>query len=333
MAVINFREVLPRTFAHRFGEAPSAERKFVVTVDAPTPTQEIINAVGIFHGSIHPEFTYLRCLNGSFNETDRQHVEATFAYEVPNVGSDQLEPNPLARRDVWSFSTGGAQVPALYFYADDGIAPLANSAGDLYEGLTTSEAEMRVTISGNRPTFDYALASQVTNCLNGAPYLGGDVFTWMCTGITGQQQVEVVNDVEIKYWSFTAELVYRQGTHLLMLPDVGFNYIAESEEDDSPTSTGEAGDSEETYTYSSWLRPMPGGDHLIVKDKKTRTAGGVKKRAWVIDSETGERVPSANPVALNPDGSMKPSGATPNILIRRVHRVIDFSSFFGIPYF
>lgn len=329
MAITSFREVLPRTFQHRFGEAPTAERKFVATVDGPTPTQQVLNAIGIFHGSLHPEYPYLRCLNGAFSEPDRFHVEATYSYELPSVGTQDLDPNPLARRDVWSFSTGGAQVPALYYYAGDALAPLVNSAGDLFEGLTTTEAEMRATISGNRPVFDYSLAASVTNCINDGPYLGGAPCTWMCTGITGQQQVEVVNDVEIKYWSFTTELVYRESTHLLLLPDVGFNYIATSATDDTATEDGAGADA--TGPELGGL-PVQPGVSLLYK-KNARTAGGVKKRAWVLDPESGDKVASSNVVALNPNGSMKPAGASPNILVRRVHRAINFSQFFGVPYF
>ena len=329
MAVTSFREVIPRTFTHRFGEAPTAERKFVATVDGATPTQQVLNAIGIFHGSNHPEYPYLRCLNGSFSEPDRFHVEATYSYELPAVGTEDLQPNPLARRDVWSFSTGGAQVPALYFYSGNQLAPLVNSAGDLFEGLTATEAEMRATISGNRPTFDYGLAASVTNCLNDAPYLGGAPYTWMCTGITGQQQVEVVNDTEIKYWSFTTELVYRESTHLLLLPDVGFNYIATSKDDDAETTAGEA----QAGSDPALAGKASQGAVTLLTNKQARTAGGVKKRAWVLDPESGERVASANVVALNPNGSMKAAGASPNILVRRVHRIINFSQFFGVPYF
>ena len=56
MAIISSREVIPRTASHKFGESPTAERKYIVTVDEPTPTQNLINAVGILHASAHPEF-------------------------------------------------------------------------------------------------------------------------------------------------------------------------------------------------------------------------------------------------------------------------------------
>jgi len=57
MAVVSYREVVGRTLSHSFGESPSAERKFVATLDSPnTSTQEVIDTVGIGHLSSHPEY-------------------------------------------------------------------------------------------------------------------------------------------------------------------------------------------------------------------------------------------------------------------------------------
>ena len=300
MAIIAHREVLPRTFSHKFGESPTAERKFVVTTDAPEAHQTLLNTVGIFHGSMHPEFSYLLCTEGSVTEPDRQHAEITYRYEVPQVGSQDSQPNPLARKDVWSFSTGGAGVPALVYYHGSGNSnrkALINSAGDFFESAMTEEAELRCSISGNRSVFPVAVAAQVTNCVNSDGFMGAAVHQWKCQGISGQQQVEVVSGVEIKYWSVTVELAYRQSGWNLLLPNVGWNYIS-----GAGTSLAE------------------------------------KRRCYVIDDATKEKVASANVMALNDDGSIRlntdwtGSGA-PTILNRRVHREIAFTPYFGTPPF
>jgi len=288
MAVISYREVIPRTASHRFGEAPTAERKYIVTVDEPTPTQTLVNAVGIFHASAHPEFSYLKCLNIQVTETDRHHAEITYSYELPK--QEELDPNPLARPDVWSFSTGGAQVPALVYYDGSGNSnkkPLQNTAKDFFEGLTTLEAEVRASISGNRPTFPLANAAAVTNSVNSSSYLGGAAHTWLCAGISGQQATEVVNDVELRYWQITVELVYRASGHDLLLPNVGWNYLE----------------------------------------------GGEKKRVWVRDPESGEKVASGSPRALTNTGGLKADDQEPDILTRRVYPEADFSNYFGTPPF
>lgn len=228
MAILQTTEILPRTFEHRFGSSPTAQRKVIITVDAPESTQNVLDAVGIYHGAPHPEYAYLVCTSGSFTETDRYHVEATYSYEVPQVGTSDFQPNPLARPDVWSFSTGGAQVPALVYYHGTGNGdrrPLTNAAYDYFEGLTTLEAEVRATIAWNRANFPADLAAAVTNCINASPYLWGAQHTWQCAGISAQKTTEVVNDIEINYWSGTTELVFRQSGWNLLLPNIGLNYL------------------------------------------------------------------------------------------------------------
>jgi hypothetical protein len=323
MSIVASREVLPRTFQHKFGESPKAQRTYVVTVTQPANTQAILDNIGIRHGSGHPEYSYLICTNANLNEVDRHHVEVTYDYEVP-ARADR-ETNPLARLDVWSFSTGGGMVPALFCYAGAGnqVVPLTNSAGDIIEGLVRPEAEMRVTISGNRAEFNYAQAANITNCINGSPYLGGGPYTWLCAGISGQQQVEVVNGAELKYWSFVSELIYRESTHLMFIPNVGWNYLEGASEESN------AGDSLPSG------KPTPGGTALIPPKLPRTSAGSIKKkRAWVKDPEDeNSKVASAMPVALNADGSMKGEGLAPDILVRRVNRIIDFAQFFGVPRF
>ena len=230
MAVVSNRELVGRGFQHKFGDAPTASRQFAVTLDDPdTPTQEILDAVGIKHGDYHPEYTYLRCIEGSVTENspDPWHAEISYSYELPALGGNpEFNTNPLARRDVWSFSTGGAQIPALVYYNEfDEQQALVNSAGDYFEGMTTEEAEVRASIAGNRAAFPLGIAAAVTNTVNSGSYLGAPAYTWKCAGISAQQQSEVVNGVEINYWSVTVELIYRQSGWPLLLPDVGWTYI------------------------------------------------------------------------------------------------------------
>ena len=299
MAVLAFREVLPRTFQHRFGESPTAEIRYHATTDGPTPTQTVLNAVGIFHGDTHPEYSYLLCTEGSLNELDRFHVEVVYRYEVPATGTQESDPNPLARADVWSFSTGGAAIPALAYYDGSGnsnLKPLVNTAGDFFEGAMTEEAELRATISGNRAVFPIALAAQVTNAVNADAFLGAAQYQWKCQGISGQQQVEVVNGSEITYWSVSVELAYRQSGWRLVLPNVGYNFISGS------------GSARE------------------------------RKRCYVIDDQTKEQVPSSNPIALTPGGEMRlasdlATSGLPDILYRRVHPEVAFTPLFGTPPF
>lgn len=295
MAVLSWREVLPRTFSHRFGESPSAETKVIATVDEPTPTQTVINTIGVLHGASHPEYPYLLMLDASLSEIDRQHVEITYRYESPRQESGDFQPNPLARADVWSFATGGSQVPALTYYNGSGnsdLRPLVNTAHDFFEGITTLEAEVRASISGNRATFPLATAASVTNCINASPYLGGAARTWQCSGITGQQATEIINGVEIRYWQVTAELIYRRSGWDLQLPNVGWHYV---------TSGGGA------------------KFRTFVRDK---------------DSNTDIPAASPQPLDSNGSQKyVGGTSGLPDILVRRVYPQVEFSTFFGTPPF
>lgn len=299
MAVLSHREVLPRQFSHRFGSAPTAELKYHATTDGPTATQDVIDAIGIIHGSRHPEHGYLYCVNATVSEIDRYHVEATYSFESPSPalstggsdggGGDSLGTIPYARADIWSFSSGSASVAAVRYYDgtdNETIRPLVNTAGDPFEGATTDETEIKATITGNRLNFPLSLVAAVSNAVNSDSYLNAAPYHWKCTGISADPQTEVVGNSQVFFWTVTVELTYRQSGWNLLLPNVGFNFIE----------------------------------------------GGTKKRAYVLFD--GERVASASVVALNDDGSMR---STPPddvlILERRVNRAIPFSQFFGTPPF
>lgn len=226
MSVLSFRELSGRSLSHRFGESPTAERRFVATLNNTAATvAEVASAIGIFHGAPHPEYPFMTVTDVQFAEGSPSpfHAEVTYRYEVLNL--DERDPNPLARPDVWSFSTSGATVPALFYYDGTTQKALVNSANDYFEGLSTDEAECRAVISGNRPVFPLATAVLATNTVNSDTYLGAPARHWKCIGISGQQQSEVVNDVEINYWAVTIELAYRQTGWSLQIPDVGYNYI------------------------------------------------------------------------------------------------------------
>jgi len=298
MSVTSFRELTGRTFDHRFGESPTALRRFGVTLDSPaTSNQAILNAIGIFHGAFHPEYPFLRCTEGSVKEATPTpyHAEVAYRYEVPQVGNADFEPNPLARPDVWSFSPTTTTKPALNYYEGDGnddIRPLTNTADDYFEGLTVESAEIRAVIAGNRIAYPIALANAVTNAINSDAYLGAPKHTWKCQGVGAQQKTEIVNDIEIRYWEVTVELLYRPETWLLKLPNVGYNYYPGGTGDKAPVYVTDAAPASQT---------------------------------------NGQDVPSQSPLALTENGDIKTG--EPDILERRPYPVQDFASYFGTPSF
>jgi len=297
MAVLSYREILPRTFSHKFGEAPTAEIKYALTLDGPTNTQDLLGAIGIFHGAAHPEYAYLLCHNGQVTETDRFHAEATYSYETPQRGTQEYNASPLSRADVWSFSTSGISIPVFRFYNGNGnndIKPLINSAGDIIEGATGIEGELRLSISGNRSAFPIANAVAVTGAVNSDSFLGAGAHQWMCHGISGQQATEVVNGAQVNYWQVTAELSYKASGYKLFLPNVGWNYISGS---------GSNRKKERCFVF--------------VDDEKVASAS-----VMALNDDGSIR--------FNTD--FTGSGA-PTILERRVNPAVAFATYFGTPPF
>jgi len=122
-------------------------------------------------------------------------------------------------------------VPALFYYDQPGngsTKPLTNSALDYFEGLTTDEAQCKVVISENRPTFPSALAIALTNTINSSAWINGAIHCWKCQGITGELKFEEWGGEIVRYWAVKAEILYRQTGWPLQLPDVGFNFLGGS---------------------------------------------------------------------------------------------------------
>jgi len=284
MAATSFTELATVAASRKFGEPPVFQRKFVVEVDDPTTKQtDIANYPGVAFLQAHPEASYCKAMNVSVANYNgsRWHYEVTWDYELPKQAN--VDPNPLARADIWKWSTGGLQVPALYYYEGSTLAPIQNSAKDFFEGATADISTLQASISGNRPTFDYGLATTVTNSVNSSSYLGGDPYTWKCSGIAATPAVEVVNEAEIRYWQVEVTLEYRPDGWPLQLPNVGWNYLD----------------------------------------------GSIKKRCYVIDTDSGDKVPASNPQPLTTGGAI--STGAPTVLVRRVHKAVNFQQYFGTP--
>ncbi len=284
MGIVSVTELAQVSASRKFGEAPVFQRQFVVEVDTPTTTQSaVLVASGVPFLAPHPEATYCKALNASVSNynSSRWHYLVTWDYELPKQAN--VDPNPLARADIWKWSTGGLQVPSLYYYEGETLAPLQNSANDFFEGVTTDISTLQASISGNRATFDYGLATTVTNAINSSPYLGAPAYQWKCSGIAANPAVEVVNEVEVRYWQVEVTLEYRPDGWPLQLPNIGWNYLD----------------------------------------------GSTKKRTYVIDTDSGDKVPSSNPQPLNTNGTLA-TGA-PTILVRRVHKAVNFAQYFGTP--
>lgn len=229
MAITQHRE-MPRENSFRLGESRELTRRFVVTHDGTPPTGvELANALQIDVGVVHPEYpgNYVLSIDYKENYEDSQyHGEVVVKYGIADL--EQLAA-PVLRPPIWTFSTQGTTVPALYYYEGSGngnLQPLTNSAYDYFTGLTTSEAQCKIVIKQNLATFPNALAIALTNTINSSPWIGSPAYCWKCEGISGELKFEEYGAQIHRFWEVTIELLYRQTGWVLQLPDVGFNYLA-----------------------------------------------------------------------------------------------------------
>jgi hypothetical protein len=293
MGIVSVTELAQVSASRKFGEPPVFQRQFVVEVDSPATSQSaILVASNVPFLAPHPEASYCKALNASVSNYNgsRWHYLVTWDYELPKQAN--VDPNPLARTDIWKWSTGGLQVPTLYYYdTGDVLKPLQNSANDFFEGATTDISTLQASISGNRPTFDYGLATTVTNAVNSSPYLGGAAYTWKCSGIAANPAVEVVNEAEIRFWQVEVTLEYRPDGWPLQLPNVGWNFL-------DPANSNKK--------TAVW----------VVDSTSTEPAPNNRTRP-------------SNPQPLTSDGDL--STGAPTILVRRTHKAINFQQYFGTP--
>jgi len=131
---------------------------------------------------------------------------------------------PTSRASVWSFESKPGEVPALFYYDGSTQRPLTNSAFDYFPGLTTDETLVQIKVSKNFSSVPSSWLS-VQNYVNSATFLGCPQDTVKVAGVDVQYAAEEFNNTLIQFYAATATLAYRQSSHNLLLPDVGFNYI------------------------------------------------------------------------------------------------------------
>lgn len=281
-------ELHPRRKVQQFGTPPTMERTFLDTPDLAV-NLELVPVIG----EVHPENAKMICTSvdettGYDGDPDKKIYSVSYAAEFSNAG----DPDPLLRADQWAITIGNAQVPCTRDRNGDAIV---NSARCLIQGLKRREAMLRMQVSGNRENFPLDTHKTVANKINSTAWAGGAAKTWLCTGGSAQQEIEMVDGVPVEFWSVTFEFLYRGQTWDMEVADVGFTY----------------------------------------------KQGTQQRRSYVYD-QFGRFVQSPEPLALNPDGSLKTSGedgadqATPgyrrpNLLTFEIYDEIDFSENFGDP--
>jgi len=139
------------------------------------------------------------------------------------------DPNPLNRPDVWSLSASSTVVDAKTYYepsdAGETVKQIVNTAGDPLSGIKRRQGEITMSVRGNRAQSPFSLAAGLINRVNANAWANGAAKTWLCTGVSAQQQSELVGTEIVEFWSVAFSFAYRPETWAAQAANVGLNEL------------------------------------------------------------------------------------------------------------
>lgn len=235
--IVNVKE-LARTYEREINGRPIARRRWAVNLSDNTltsggPPAIITLAEACVPGSgsswviPHPDLSFLYTRKFTISERfedDPYKVEVVVEYGM--LTAEEVL-HPTSRAAEWSFESQPGEVPALFYYDGATRRPLTNSAYDYFPGLTTEESLVRVKIKKNFLTLSAGPFAwiQLQGFVNSNTYIGCAPHTLKVAGVESAFTISEFAGQAVSYYETTATLLYRQSSHNLFLPDVGFNYI------------------------------------------------------------------------------------------------------------
>lgn len=196
-------------------------------IASPITDPDVATALGIDLGTRHPVYNAYRVRKVTITEGhggSPYHVHVAAEYGIV-LDNDLLAPTSRAAK--WEFDSTPSEVPAFYYFSGSGnntTLPLTNSAYDYFPGLVTQEAMVAIKVSKNFATLPLSwLAAQ--NFVNNATYMGCAPHTLTVQKVTVTQETEDLQGQNYAFWKATAEIQFRQSSHNLFLPDIGFNFL------------------------------------------------------------------------------------------------------------
>jgi hypothetical protein len=294
VAVVSVNEVLPRTYSHKLGDSPTATRVFKVTISGTVSQQDALNACNISHNAAHPEFTFLKCDSFEVTDADLYHMEVTASYARTPATEQEPGQLPWAEPDNWSFSAISGQVALTTYFPDQNV-------NNIEVLLTNTADDPYEGLTKSEPL----LRATITGYRERFPLAQATIVS-----------TAINNAAFANGGPRTWQCMGVSGTQQ-------FGVFNEQPIDYWQIRT------ELLYRASRHNIFLPNvGLHYLEDGVKNR-----KTRCWVVD-ESGERVPSAGPLALDDNGDLTQIGAgpyPPDVREFRIYPEINFSQYFGNP--
>lgn len=347
-------------FSRSLQEGSTADtqvRVFRVLLSYAGEVIDVQSACNIYTGSQHPYNTNIYCtsFDARFDGDSRMVLICTFNY-APKAGPGLPDPQskpPDVRPANWSTSMATyespvrtwlkvddsgnpASTPNPFGGPDEVAGPVAatNPVGDMYDGITKLESIITISVEQYEATDPFRNNAAV-GCINNADVVFGDFLTCkratlLLRSIQTSPVVESWGNLYFRGWKATYDFLYKKNPSLtggvevdygwdIAVPQTGFNVKA--------FAPGTAN----TDTFSQPLKHKD-GKISTPESLPTNIEVGDKVRAMVkvfdYENEGASQTPSAQPIALNDDGSGRSQTADPRVLVYRyrVYREFDFST-------
>lgn len=314
----------------------TATRVFKVILNSPDESFDISQAVGIAVGDPYSASNPLPCvsLEGRADGESRMVRIVTVQYRASAEvgGGSQEDPKlimPDARPANFSTSTSLYEAPAYYFKKigrDVAFKPACNALGDMMDGITQMlpVTTIRITQFNMFPGTVFAEHCGKINLetMNLGSFLTCAPNTVLFRGVEAQPHVETFGIAVVSGFMNSYEFAYRPNRVEvpnipaddfgwdMVIPHTGFNVKAFTPSD--------------TTDKEVFAQPLKhqGGKVVVPFALMDGISPGRKVRAMVPihDPEDGgvRQSPSAQPVALNDDGTPRSPNSDPPVLLWRV---------------
>ena len=227
--VINVAEQADsRDSSWTLGDGCSYTRKFLVRTSKPaTPLLAIFKAPGVKAYAAHPEDLFSRATNFEVKPSGKAVLlwTVTIKYTPMKFERQEMEfdqqPTPSLPATVW---TGGASMTEAVMSKDVTGKVVANSAGVPFKDATRRVPSPALSATGSFATLAAAQTAimAITGKTNSVTWAGGTAGEWLCEAAKWSWKSESVGNFEFRYVEVNFEFSFMDGTHDLLLLDIGF---------------------------------------------------------------------------------------------------------------
>ena len=314
--------------------ADTATRVFKIILDSPSESIDIMSAVGVQIGDPYSSSNPIPCVSveGRADGESRLVRIVTAQYRtsamVEGEGGTGLPDPMLIMPDVrpanFSTSTSLYEMAAYKWWNGNRYEEATNAVGDLLDGITTLQpiTTIRITQFDPVPGTIYAQHCGKINSstMNLGSYLSCGPTTVMFRGVEASPHVETFGITTYRGFMNSYEFIYRPhfvdgygevGWEMLV-PHTGFNCKTFDPAAPAANQDPYALPLKRDGEYGPIIRP------LALQDGANDNNGKVRAMVRVAGSEKNiSQQPSAQPIALNEDGTPRNFNSDPKVILWR----------------